>query len=52
MTAAARIGGERNDLKLIQRERRESCVGDDHGERRDLPMAIDEEKTKERKQPT
>lgn len=38
-----------NDLKL-QKERRESYFGD--GERWDLPMAIDEVKTKERKVPT
>lgn len=43
------IGGKMNDLK-VQRERRESCVGD--GERWDLPIAIDEGKTKERKLPT
>lgn len=43
------IGGKMNDLK-VQRERRESCVGD--GERWDLRIAIDEGKTKERILPT
>ena len=47
--AVERIEREMNDRRA-QRERSDSCVGD--GKRWDHLMAIDEEKTKERKLPT